>query len=313
MKVVVTGATGFIGRVVCGELARRGFDVRAATRKAGGEIPGVECMPLGDFGPDTRWEAALASDDAVVHLAGRAHVRGGVSREEHRRVHAINVDATRALASAAAAAGVRRFVFVSTAKVLGEENVDGPWSEQTHAAPEDVYAHSKRTAEQALADLVPVTSLEPVTLRPPLVYGPGVKANFLALMRAIYKGWPLPFASIDNRRSLIYVGNLADAIVRCVESPAAAGKTYLVSDGPAASTPDLCRALGVALGRPARLFRFPVPLLELAPPLRKLTRSLEVDDSAIRRELGWTPPYTFEEGVRATAQWYLKGRRDPRG
>jgi len=313
MKVVVTGATGFIGRVVCGELARRGFDVRAATRNAGTGVPGVECVPVGDLGPATQWRSALGGADGVVHLAGRTHVRGGVGREEHRRVHEVNVEATRALASAAAASGVRRFVFVSTAKVLGEENVDGPWTEQAHAAPQDVYARSKWAAEQALAGLVPVSSLEPVTLRPPLVYGPGVRANFLSLMRAVDLGWPLPFASIENHRSLIYVGNLADAIARCIESPAAAGKTYLVSDGPAVSTPDLCRALGVALGRPARLFRFPVALLELAPPLRKLTRSLEVDDSAIRRELGWTPPYTFAEGIRATAERYLKERRDLRG
>ena len=313
MRALVTGATGFIGRVVCNHLTGRGFDVRAATRNAGSEIAGVECVPIGDLGPATRWEAALAGADAVVHLAGRAHVRGGDSDEERRRVQEVNVEATRALAAAARSADVRRFVLVSTAKVLGENSVDGPWTEAGPAVPDDPYARSKRAAEQALADLAGASLLEPVILRPPLVYGPGVKANFLALMRVVDRGWPLPLASIANRRSLIYVGNLADAIARCIEAPAAAGKTFLVSDGVPVSTPELCRALATALRRPARLLPFPVSALELVPSLRKLTRSFEVDDSAIRRELGWTPPYSFEEGIRATAEWYLKEGRSARG
>jgi nucleoside-diphosphate-sugar epimerase len=149
-----------------------------------------------------------------------------------------------------------------------------------------------------------VPGLSLTVLRPPLVYGPGVKANFLALMRAVARGWPLPLANIENRRSLVYAGNLADAAVRCLESPLAAGKTYGVADGAPLSTPALCRALGAALGRPARLFPCPPALLEFAPPARKLTRSLVVDDSALRRELGWAPPHTFDEGLRLTAGWF---------
>jgi len=145
-------------------------------------------------------------------------------------------------------------------------------------------------------------------IRPPLVYGPGVKGNFLLLLRAIARGWPLPLAALENRRSLVYAGNLADAVARCAEAPQAAGRSYLVCDGRARSTPELCRAIGGALGRPARLFPFPAHWLDLAESLGKLTHSLEVDDSAIRRELAWTPPHSFEAGLRETAAWFRAKR-----
>ena len=227
----------------------------------------------------------LRGCDALVHLANIAHA--SVDEAELQRV---NVEGTRQQAEQAAAAGVRRFVYLSSAKA---------------AAPDDAYGRAKLAAEQALAG---VSGLEVVLLRPPLVYGPRVKANFLALMKLIVRGWPLPLASIENRRSLLYVGNLCDAIIRGLEAPKAAGRRYFLSDGAPVSTPDLCRALGDALGRPARLFPFPPALLEWAggERARRLTRSLEVDDGAIRQELGWRPPYAFEEGLRATADWYRK-------
>jgi UDP-N-acetyl-alpha-D-quinovosamine dehydrogenase len=187
-------------------------------------------------------------------------------------------------------------------KALGEETAQRPFDDASPHAPQDAYGRAKAEAESALR-AVPGLSL--MVLRPPLVYGPGVKANFRALMRAVARGWPLPLAGIANRRSLLYVGNLADAVVRCLESPAASGKTYGVTDGAPVSTPDFCRALGVALGRPARLFPIAPALLEIAPQATKLTRSLVVDDSALRRELGWTPPHTFEEGLRRTAERFL--------
>jgi len=225
----------------------------------------------------------LRGCDALVHLANIAHA--SVDEAELQRV---NVEGTRQQAEQAAAAGVRRFVYLSSAKA---------------AAPDDAYGRAKLAAEQALAG---VSGLEVVLLRPPLVYGPRVKANFLALMKLIVRGWPLPLASIENRRSLLYVGNLCDAIIRCLESPHSAGNTYFVSDGAPITTPQLCRALGNALGRPARLFAFPPTLLELLAGERamRLTRSLQGDDSAIRHGLGWRPPYTFEEGLRATAAWF---------
>jgi nucleoside-diphosphate-sugar epimerase len=175
-----------------------------------------------------------------------------------------------------------------------------PLTERSMIAPRDAYAESKARAEEALRA---IAGLRLAVLRPPLVYGPGVKGNFLSLMRAIDRGLPLPFSAIVNRRSLVYVGNLADAILRCAEAPQAVGRCYLVCDGAPVSTPELCRKLAAALGRPARLFRLSPALLELLPGARRLTRSLEVDDSALRRELGWHAPFTLEQGLGATADW----------
>jgi len=241
----------------------------------------------------------------VVHTANVAHV----NIRELARARSVNVNATARLAQAAALAGVARFVYVSSVKVHGERTSGVPFNEHSPLAPDDEYAVLKAEAEAQLLEISGQGGFDLVVVRPPLVYGPGVKANFLRLMRAVERGLPLPFASVSNQRSLIYVGNLADAIVRCVQSPAAVGRIYLLSDGMRVSTPELCKAMGNALGRPARLFSAPLSLLELMPPLRRLTRSLEIDDSAIRRELSWAPPFSFEEGIRATAEWYLENRR----
>ena len=258
MKIHVTGATGFIGKVLAGALARAGHDMVVQLDQA----------------------------SVVVHLAGIAH--RGASRDEFL---AANVALPQRLARSAASHGAR-FVFMSSVKVHGEQSA-AALTEASPLAPADNYAESKARAEDALRA---IPELRLTILRPPLVYGPGVKANFLALLRAIGKGWPLPLAGVTNRRSLVYVGNLVDAIMRCLD----ADGTFLVSDGEAISTPQLCRELGEALGRPARLFPFPPALLP-----RKLAGSLEVDDSAIRRALGWQPPFTREAGLRATADWYL--------
>jgi nucleoside-diphosphate-sugar epimerase len=273
-RILVTGATGFIGSAACPALAAAGFEVRAAPRAVTGDLARFD-----------RWDDLIGGVDCVVHLANLAHVPAS----EAGRARALNVDATLRLARAAAERGVRRFIYLSSVKA------------ETGEARENPYGALKAEAEAGLAA---INGIELVVLRPPLVYGPGVKANFLALMRAIDRGLPLPFASIENRRSLIYLGNLADAIVRCVDAPGAAGRIYSVSDGAPVSTPALCRAIGAALGRPARLFPLPVALLELAPPMKKLTRSLEVDDRAIRAELGWRAPCTFEQGLRETAEWF---------
>lgn len=204
----------------------------------------------------------------------------------------MNVDLAAQTAKKAAAAGAQ-FLFLSSLKVHGESS-QSPFREDSPLAPKGVYAESKARAEDRLRA---IPGLRLAVLRPPLVYGPGVKANFLALMSAVAHGWPLPLASIRNGRSLLYVGNLADAIIACLGKEG----TFLVSDGEAVSTPQLCREIGEALGRPARLFRFPSSLLP-----EKLSASLEVDDSHIRRTLGWKPPFTREQGLRLTAEWYLK-------
>jgi nucleoside-diphosphate-sugar epimerase len=252
MRILVTGASGFIGSHLCPALAAAGHELGSSAGGCG----------------------------AVVHLANIAHTSASP-----RELHRVNVEGTIAQAMAALAAGARRFVYLSSIKA---------------ARADDAYGRAKSIAEQALLQL---DGLEAVVLRPPLVYGPRVRGNFLALMRAICRGWPLPLASVSNRRSLLYVGNLVDAIRRCLEG-GVVQKVYAVSDGAPVSTPELCRALGRALGRPARLWPFPPALLRLAPGAARLAESLEVDDRAIREELGWRPPFTFDEGLRRTAQWY---------
>jgi nucleoside-diphosphate-sugar epimerase len=223
----------------------------------------------------------------------------------------INVQATERLAREAAGLGVRRLVFVSSVKVNGERTRDRPYTEVDAPRPEDAYGISKHEAEQALAGIAAGTGIETVVLRPPLVYGPGVKGNFLRLMGIVARGLPLPLASIANQRSLVYVGNLVDAIVGAIDAPQAAGRTYLVSDGDDVSTPGLARAIARALAVRPRLLPCPPPLLRLAAALSgrgaeiaRLTGSLQVDSSRIRRELGWLPPFRLEQGLAETARWY---------
>ena len=261
MRVAVTGASGFIGSALVPALRARRHEVRVVVRDA---------LNSAD---------SFAGIEVVVHLANLAHGKATASQLQE-----VNVEGTRRLARLSAATGARRMIYLSSIKALGE----------------DRYGRSKRAAETALRD-IGGRGLEIVVLRPPLVYGPGVKANFLALLRAIDRGWPLPFASIANRRSLLYVGNLCDAIERSLARPEAAGRTWPLSDGAPISTPALCRAIGSALGKPARLVPFPPALL----PVASLTGSLEVDDAPIRSELGWRPPFSFEQGLKATADWYL--------
>jgi nucleoside-diphosphate-sugar epimerase len=223
----------------------------------------------------------------------------------------VNVDGTRRLAEAAAAHGVRRFLFLSSVKVNGEATGEAPFTEADPPRPEDPYGITKWEGEQALWEVAARSRMEAVVLRAPLVYGAGVKGNFLRLMNVVARGVPLPLASVRNRRSLVYLGNLIDAIAICLAAPRAAGRTYLVSDGEDVSTPALVRALGGALGTPARLVPCPVALLRLAAVLvhradiARLTGSLQVDTSRIRNELGWRAPCSLLAGLQETARWYL--------
>ena len=307
MNLLITGATGFVGRILCETLDRAGHDVVAAVRAARG-LPGERAV--GDIGPDTDWRGALSGVQAIVHLAARVHVMQDNAADPLAQYRATNTEGALNLARQAARAGVKRFVFISSIKVNGEGR-DAPYRETDAAAPEDAYAISKWEAEQGLRRIAAETGLEVVILRPPLVYGPEVKANFLRLIRTVERGWPLPLGAIRNQRSLLYLRNFVDAIRLCVEHPAAAGQIFLLDDGEPVSTPELIRALARAMGRPARLPAVPVGVLELAGALlgkraamARLTGSLFVDASAIRLRLGWTPPYTMQQGLAATvAAW----------
>lgn len=302
-RVLVTGASGFVGRALCGRLAAAGHMVIPAVRcKAGLSNEAV----VGDIGSSTDWCMALSGCDAVVHLAARVHMMRDDALDSLALYREINTEATLNLARQAADVGVKRFVFLSSIKVNGEGG-DAAYRENDAPAPADVYAISKWEAEQGLRRIARETGLEVVILRPPLVYGPGVKANFLRLMQWAHKGWPLPLGAIRNRRSLMYLGNLVDAIRLCVEHPAAAGQTFLLDDGEAVSTPDLIRAVAHAMGRTARLLAVPVRVIEFAGILlgkraavARLTGSLWVDSSLIRSRLNWTPPYSMEAGLAAT-------------
>ncbi len=270
-------------------------------------------MIIGDIGPDTDWSAALQGVDAVAHLAARAHVRREVADDPLQEFRRINVTATERLARCASDCGVQRLVFVSSVKVNGERTPPGAdFSEADRPAPSEPYGLSKWEAEQALQGIAAETGLESVILRPPLVYGPRVKANFLSLMKLIDRGIPLPFAAITNRRSLIFLRNLTDALHQCLVHPRAANQLFMVSDGEALSTPELIGRLGLALQHPARLFPAPRGLLKLianlagqSKALERLTESLTVNASHIRQHLGWAPPYSVDQGFHATARWFL--------
>jgi nucleoside-diphosphate-sugar epimerase len=302
-RILVTGAAGFIGQSLCPVLATRGHRVVAGLRTAGPVIAGSEPHPIGDITPGTDWSRALAGIDIVIHLAQRAHRRAAAGPSEEPAAAA-------ALALAAARAGVKRFVFMSSIKAMADATPPGRALRADHPPrPVDAYGRNKLATERALAAAIAGTGLELVTLRPPLVYGPGVGANFRALLRLTAGGLPLPFAAIDNRRSLLFIDNLVDLLAQAATHPAAAGQVLLAADNMDFSTPALIRLFAAALGRPARLFAVPGPFFAalrrlpgIGPPLSRLTLSLQVDGGATRALLGWAPPIAAEAGLAATAR-----------
>lgn len=318
MRILVTGATGFVGRVLCERLLESGHDVVAAVRCQSPSLPkdALQVM-VGEIGPETHWERALRGVDAVVHLAARVHVMADSARDPFAEFRRVNVAGSESLALAAAQAGVRRVVYVSSVKVHGEETFSNSYSESDSADPQDAYGQSKWEAEQALNRVAGNADLEVVILRPPLVYGPGVGANFQRLIKSVALGMPLPLGCVRNRRSLVYLGNLTSALEACLTHPAAAGKTYLVSDGEDVSTVELIRRIASAMGRTAYLLPVPVPMLRMlgsllgrSQDIDRLLGSLVVDSSKIRRELGWSPPFNMSEGLRQTIDSYsMNGRR----
>lgn len=311
-KVLVTGASGFVGRAVCIDAAARGFSVAASTRSACRFSNRVENIVVGNIDADTVWQQALAGRQCVVHSAARVHVMAdtaGNPLDEFRRV---NVQGTLNLAEQAAAAGVQRFVFVSSVKVNGEATQRGcPFTADDAPAPLDAYGISKLEAEQGLREIAAQTGLEVVIIRPPLVYGQGVKANFAAMMRWLSRGIPLPLGAIHNGRSLVALDNLVDLIVTCLTHPAAANQTFLVSDGEDVSTTELLRRMGQAMDCPAHLIPVPAGLLKGAAALlgkrdmaQRLCGSLQVDIQKTRQLLGWNPPLTLDQGLKKAAEGF---------
>lgn len=311
-RVLVTGATGFVGSVLCERLQQAGYTVRAALRSERSRPAGVaESCVIGDLCAPAHLAQALSEVDAVVHAAARTHVLND-SPDNAALYEQVNTRGTRLLAEAASRAGVRRFIFLSSIKVNGEESARAYRADDA-PAPQDPYGRSKLLGEQALLEVAAGSPMQGVVVRPPLVYGPAVKANFLRLMRWVNSGWPLPLGYIHNRRSLVSVWNLCDFLLCVLNHPGAAQRVWLVSDGEDLSTSDLIRRLAVALGRPARLLPVPPLLLRAAagalgrrPEIERLCGSLYLDISPAQRDLSWSAPLALSEGLRRTCDWFRK-------
>lgn len=320
--ILVTGATGFVGKALCASLLKR-YPVRIAVRDAT-----VEGLPAGAevaqkvLSVEEDWSNALIDIYTVVHCAARVHVMNEQSVDPLTEFRRVNVDGTLRLAKQAAAAGVNRFIFLSSIKVNGEQTKAGrPFTADQLPDPGDPYGISKMEAENCLRILAKETGMEVVIIRPPLVYGPGVKANFLSMMQVLWRGIPLPFGAVtSNKRSLVSLDNLIDLIVTCLDHPAAANQTFLISDGKDLSTAALLRRMSEALGRPARLLPVPVSLLQLGATLlgkrniaQRLCGSLEVDISKTSELLGWKPPFSVDESLRRTAVHWLAAHQGMQG
>ena len=316
-RILVTGANGFVGSGLCSRLQEYGFVVRGSVRDqtelrrcASSGADALERVALHDQSTEEEVQRALRDVQVVVHLAARVHVMIDQASDPLQEFRRVNVGWTDQLARSAALQGVRRFVYLSSIKVNGEQTVV-PFTEQGPPKPQDPYGISKWEAEQTLARVSTQTGMETVVIRSPLVYGPGVRGNFLQLLDILPRGIPLPLASIHNQRSFVYLGNLVDALVRCIQDSRAAGRTYLVRDGEDLSTPELVRRLGVAMGSKVCLWPCPTSLLywrgQVAGKrgmIDRLVGSLQVNSSKIQTELDWHPPFTVDAGLSETAAWF---------
>ncbi|MGZ8145081.1 MAG: UDP-glucose 4-epimerase family protein [Methylosarcina sp.] len=312
--VLITGANGFIGRELCAQLTGQGWRVRAAVRASCPIASAFDTVMIDTVDEKTDWERALDKIEVVIHLAGRAHVVKDAATDPMADFRRINVEGTLNLARQAANTGIRRFVFISSIKVNGENTPLGqPYTAVDRPAPADPYGISKYEAEESLRRLSSESGMEVVIIRPPLVYGPGVQGNFLTMMRWLDRGIPLPLGLVSNKRTLVALNNLVDLIITCIKHPAAANQTFLAGDNEDLSTTELLNRLAGALGKKAWLLPVPVGLLSFflgllgnSAATQKLCGSLQVDIDKTQEMLGWTPPMSVDEALRKTAQDYLR-------
>ncbi|MBF0343507.1 MAG: SDR family oxidoreductase [Nitrospirae bacterium] len=314
MKVLVTGVNGFIGQYLSRILCEKGYSVKGTVRshrRILSVLNTIDISIVDDIGTKTDWHKILIDIDVIVHLAARVHIMKEISNNPLMEYRQVNTLGTKHLAMQASNAGVKRMIYISTIKVNGERTNNKPFTEKDQPIPEDFYAISKLDAEKYLCNIAEKTNLEVVILRPPLVYGAGVKGNFYNLLKLIKKGIPLPLSNINNIRSLIYIENLIDAIITCIQHPSATNKIFLVSDYENLSTSEIIKLLSMAFNKSNRLFHVPAKLLYIAGiitgqsnTIKRLTDSLSIDSSKIRNELGWIPPFTVNQGFKDTVEWF---------
>ena len=309
MKILITGASGFIGSALIPVFKQSGHEIVATSRRKNFKFKGVKIYSITDLGPYTKWEEILKGVEIVVHLAARVHVMNDKKNDPLNEYRRINSEGTRKLVMDSIKANVKQFIFLSTIKVNGGTNLI-PFRSSDIPAPTDPYALSKLEAEETILEAAHSSKMRAYIIRPPLVYGPGVKGNFFKLLNICKKGWPLPIGSIDNRRSLIYVGNLVDMINLLIKKPPLSSGVYLCRDLEDISTPELVRKISAALDVKPTIIPFPLFLLKIAAiffkkraTISRLSESLLIDDSQTRKDLNWTPPFSMIQGLRKTAAW----------
>ena len=309
LTILITGANGFVGKKLCAELLQHEYAIRSAVRLPSNLDNDFEEIVVGSIEAGTDWASTLKNIDVVIHLAARVHVMNDHAPDAMAEFRKVNVEGTLALAEQAVKAGVKRFIYVSSIKVNGElTQVDKPFTEQDAANPQNAYAISKYEAELGLLQIAQQAGMEVVIIRPPLVYGPGVKANFASLLRAVNRRVPLPLGAISNKRSFVYVGNLVSLIECCIDHPKAKNQVFLVSDGHDLSTTQLLQQCAIALNVQSRLLAIPQKIIESFAAffgkqsvVQRLSGNLQVDISKADALLGWKPPVSVADGLKFTA------------
>ena len=314
-KILLTGATGFVGRSLALALIQKHTALICSVRKPT-HIAGADCRLVDELSPNTDWRHCLDQVDTVIHCAARVHVMQETANDPLQLFRNVNVAGTLQLAKQAAAAGVKQFIFLSSVKVNGEKtDIGSAFTEDCEPQPIDPYGISKLEAERALFELGRITGMAITVIRPPLIYGPGVGANFLSLLRWVQRGIPLPLASIRNQRSFVFIDNLVSLISCCIQNPRASNQVFLVSDGRDMSTTELLKKSATSFKVSSRLLPCPASLLILMANLLgkksvadRLCESLQVDISKASRILEWTPPHTVEQGLQATANYLIESQ-----